>query len=103
MRWFVRIGRQVSAFAVLSERVECAFDSDQHIFSGSAINLRCNDTVVFRRVVFAVASVSHQLEAWHLILRHLGQIIDSYVMIYTFQGRYVRDLYDLTHVGGWKP
>lgn len=33
---------------------------------------------------------------------HLGQIVDYYFTIYVFQGRYIRDLYDLAHVAGWE-
>ena len=39
----------------------------------------------------------------------MGQIIDSHVMIYLLQGRYIPDLYDLydlhdlAHVAGWEP
>ena len=38
----------------------------------------------------------------------MGQIIDSHVMIYLLQGRYIPDLYDLydlhdlAHVAGWE-
>ena len=40
---------------------------------------------------------------------HLVQIVDSHMMMYVFQGRYIPDLYDLcdlyelAHVAGWDP
>ena len=34
---------------------------------------------------------------------HLRQVIDSHLMIYIFQGRYIPDLYDLAHDAGWEP